>query len=496
MRINRKILITLCLILCFIQPVYSYELVSKEHLIYEIQTAQLSEKGISIEGWSFIGESQHFNNTNEFSGTILLDNGKSKLEYPLNFKRKDMTNLMKMGNPRKCGANEYNKKGRECYYDYSMVGWNVFIPIEDLMDDARYKLRICMKALKSGQEYETPVIIANEFQAIDDTPRQRVVSINSAINNTRVLVNHDFVMVRKAPAKNAEVYYAQKPCSLTYGSVLYFIKYTEFLRVKNYKPIDDVTWYQVGVDEIGCYNSKASVMEGERLAWIPSTYVSYNGTVATIDVVNTYTAPIIYLENQTIYVGDTSFNPDDYVTAYDAYDGVIIPIRKRTNLNVFKVGRYYVQYYATNSKNKTTSKMMYVDVIEKEENTPPIISAFDQTLYQNDTYNPMYNVNATDLEDGDLTQSIILTNSVDTSKIGVFNQCYYVEDSKGLSDETCVKITVLPKLIPPIYQHNSIRFIDSNRPFYKERIPIKWSNLINQVISSANSSSVLRRGRY
>lgn len=487
------------LFFAFIQlftQVNAYELVNKEKLIYEIQEAVLNEEGISLSGWSFIGESQHFNNRNDFDGYFIIDNGKHILKYPLNFHKKEMTNLMKMGNPRRCGDNEFNMKARDCYYDFSMVGWNVFIPITDLMDNTKYTARIHMKALKSGQDYQTYALFSNEFQVIEDKPRNRIVSLNSGIQNTRIVVNHDYVMVREKPSKTSNIYNSSNSCSLTFGSVLYFIKYTEYLRVKNYVNIDDVTWYQVGVEEIGCFDSKASVIEGNRLAWIPSTYVNYNGTIATIEIRNTYTKPIIYLENQTVYVGDTSFNPDLYVSAYDYYDGIIVPKRTRSNLNILVPGRYYVQYSATNSKNKTTTKMMYVDVIEKKINTPPIITAYDQSIYQNSTYNPLQNVSAYDLEDGDITNKIKLTTFIDSKIVGTHEQCYYVEDKEGLSNDKCVNITVLPRIIPPIYQNSNLRFIDSKNPFYKEPVPNKWKELINMLITYANSTTTIMKSYY
>lgn len=476
--------------------VHAYTTVNKEKLIYEINSAKLDETGISLTGWSFIGESQHYSNVNDFYGAIVLDNGHEQLEFPLLFHKKEMTDLMKMGNPRKCSINEYNQNARTCYYDYSMVGWTVFIPIELLSDDSIYNMSIQMKALKSGQEYKTKVVFATDLQIVNDVERDRIVSLNAAINNTRLVVNHDFVMVRRAPTKDSDVYYSNKNCSLTYGNVQYFIKNTEYLRVKNYKLIDDVTWYQIGTQEIGCYNSLASVIEGESLSWIPSTYVSYNGSIATINVQNSYDKPIIYLEDQTIYVGDTTFNPDLYVTAYDKYDGQIIPKQVSNNLNVNIVGRYRIMYRAINSKNNSAYAIMYINVIEKNTNLPPIIEAYDQILYINDIYDPMSNVKATDKEEGDITNKIQLTSTVTTNQQGKYEQCYYVEDSKGLSDNKCVYITVLPNVIEPIYKSNSIRFIDINNPFYFESIPNMWINLKNILLSKIKTDTTIMTGYY
>lgn len=500
MNLNKVKIISIALILLtfyvLIVDVNAYTKVSKDKLIYEINSATLDETGISISGWSFIGESQHFSDTKDFYGALLLDNGNEILEFPLSFYRKDMTDLMKMGNPRRCGDNEYNQNARTCYYDYSNVGWSVFIPLESLSDDSIYNISLNIKTYKSNQNFVTRVVFATDLQIITDEERDRVISLNAAINNTRLLINHDYVMVRKNPYKDSNVYYSDKSCSLEYGKVQYFIKSTEYLRVKGYRSIDDVTWYQVGTQEIGCYNSLASVIEGDTLAWIPSTYVSYNGSMATINVKNIYEEPIIYLENQTIYVGDTSFNPDLYVTAYDKHDGQIVPIRVRTNLDINKVGRYMVMYRATNSKNLSVLDIMYVDVIEKNTNLPPIIEAYDQIIYVNDIYDPMKNATAYDKEEEDITNKIQLTTTVTSSKQGNYEQCYYVEDSLGLSDNKCVQITVLPNVIDPIYQTNSIRFVDINKPFYQESIPSIWINLKNTLLNNIKATKTIKSGYY
>ena len=212
--------------------------ITKEKLIYEVTSANLNDEGIALSGWSFIGESQHFNDLNAFEGAILLDNGVEILEFPLNFYKKDITSLMRMENTSKCKENEYNQKARYCYYEYSNVGWNVFIPIESLADNSVYNIYLQMKALNSGQDYKTKIVFATEMQIMNDIARNRVVSLNSSIDNTRVTVNHDYVMVRKNPSKDSTLYYSNKSCSLTYGSALYFIKYTEYLRVKAYKLVD------------------------------------------------------------------------------------------------------------------------------------------------------------------------------------------------------------------------------------------------------------------
>lgn len=69
----------------------------------------------------------------------------------------------------------------------------------------------------------------------------------------------------------------------------------------------------------------------------------------------------------------------------------------------------------------------------------PVIHVEDKTLTVGDTFDAMKGVTATDAEDGDLTDKIVITkNTVDTSKAGKYTVVYEVTDSHG----TCVVRTI------------------------------------------------------
>lgn len=62
----------------------------------------------------------------------------------------------------------------------------------------------------------------------------------------------------------------------------------------------------------------------------------------------------------------------------------------------------------------------------------PVIHVEDKTLTVGDTFDAMKGVTATDAEDGDLTDKIVITkNTVDTSKAGKYTVVYEVTDSHG-----------------------------------------------------------------
>ena len=79
-------------------------------------------------------------------------------------------------------------------------------------------------------------------------------------------------------------------------------------------------------------------------------------------------------------------------------------------------------------------------------NQPPVINAKDQTLTVGDKFDPMKGVTATDKEDGDLTDKIVITkNTVDTSKAGKYTIDYEVTDNGGIRVRKTIVVTVKEK---------------------------------------------------
>lgn len=76
----------------------------------------------------------------------------------------------------------------------------------------------------------------------------------------------------------------------------------------------------------------------------------------------------------------------------------------------------------------------------------PVIHAEDKTLTVGDTFDAMKGVTATDAEDGDLTDKIVITkNTVDTSKAGKYTVVYEVTDSHGTRVVRTIYVTVQQK---------------------------------------------------
>ncbi|MCD2248798.1 DUF5011 domain-containing protein [Listeria marthii] len=78
-----------------------------------------------------------------------------------------------------------------------------------------------------------------------------------------------------------------------------------------------------------------------------------------------------------------------------------------------------------------------------EAPTAPVINAEDKTIKQNETFNPLTEVTATDKKDGDITSAIRVTkNTVDTTKSGEYDVDYKVTNSSEITTLKSIKVTV------------------------------------------------------
>ena len=174
----------------------------------------------------------------------------------------------------------------------------------------------------------------------------------------------------------------------------------------------------------------------------------------------------------TITVGDT-FNKLEGVSATDFEDGDITNISVIGDVNTSVPGEYELTYEVTDSAGAKTSIKVIIKVVEKttspdttpnttdstikppstpnvdstvklpttsqETNNKPVITITSNTdkVYVGDSFNPLYGVKATDIEDGDITKNIIVSGNVDTSKVGKYTIVYTVKDSN--SNEVTLK---------------------------------------------------------
>ena len=207
-----------------------------------------------------------------------------------------------------------------------------------------------------------------------------------------------------------------------------------YVPVLESKVVGSNTWYKVPVNLTGTTN-----VYGYTLASAPGVSITLSQSVQT------NTAPVINASDKSIYVGD-SFDPKANVTASDAEDGNItnkIVVTENT-VNVNVAGTYKVTYSVTDSNNNTVTKSINVVV---KENNAPVINASDNTIYVGDSFDPKAGVTASDVEDGDLTNKIVVTeNTVNTEVKGTYKVVYSVTDSKNKTTTKEIIIEVIERV--------------------------------------------------
>ena len=97
-------------------------------------------------------------------------------------------------------------------------------------------------------------------------------------------------------------------------------------------------------------------------------------------------------------------------------------------------------------------------------NNSPVINASNVTIYQGDNFNPLNGVSATDTEDGNITNKITYTGTVDTTKVGSYNITYLVTDSNGATTTKIITVTVISKYKEgnSLYAYESIKYVNEN----------------------------------
>ncbi|WP_169382715.1 DUF5011 domain-containing protein [Caldibacillus debilis] len=172
------------------------------------------------------------------------------------------------------------------------------------------------------------------------------------------------------------------------------------------------------------------------------------------------TPPVITLKGDNplyLNVGDEFVDPG--ATATDDVDGDLTEqIVVTGSVDTSKPGEYILTYTVSDSAGNEATETRTVIVREAQEpdTTPPVITLKgDNPLYLNvgdEFVDP--GATATDDVDGDLTEQIVVTGSVDTSKPGEYTLTYTVSDSAG-NEATATRTVIVreaqePDTTPPV----------------------------------------------
>lgn len=168
---------------------------------------------------------------------------------------------------------------------------------------------------------------------------------------------------------------------------------------------------------------------------------SGNTSKSTIVTVVDKTLPVITgTKNTTINVG-SSFSAKTGVKAIDNADGDITKsIKLSGEFNRKKIGIYTVLYKVQDKAgNKTIVKRT---ITVKDQSKPKITGAENTSIKKNTSFNSKKGVTAKDNIDGNITNKITVTGTINTKKVGTYTLTYTVIDKAGNKTVVKRKITV------------------------------------------------------
>ncbi|MBW4863258.1 MAG: IdeS/Mac family cysteine endopeptidase, partial [Paeniclostridium sp.] len=136
-----------------------------------------------------------------------------------------------------------------------------------------------------------------------------------------------------------------------------------------------------------------------------------------------------------------------------------LDVKYEGKVNTDLPGDYTITITATDSKGLTTTKKVTVVVKAKPEvkNEPPVITAKDLTIKQGDKFEySMLNAQAKDTEEKNISNSIIYSGNVNTSKAGEYPITLTAKDEKGTTNSLKVKVIVKSINKLPIDNQNKL----------------------------------------
>lgn len=173
-----------------------------------------------------------------------------------------------------------------------------------------------------------------------------------------------------------------------------------------------------------------------------------NNIVFSLNGDNSYTIPV-----------NTEFEDAGY-SAYIFNKNLNDKIKVETNLDISKVGVYYINYHLDFFKSEYTLKR----TIKVVDNEIPIIKLngdSEISLYVGDNYIEQ-GASALDNYDGDITSDIFISGNVDNNKVGNYEVKYTVKDSSENENSIIRKVVVKEKIVPKTSIINScVKYLDN-----------------------------------
>lgn len=459
---------------------------TKEFLNFEILTITMSADSITISGWAFINENQHFRTSADHAiqlefigstGSFIIDATLTSISMTSSYQQ--------LGLPT-CAEGVYYSS--TCNYYYENVGFSVSIPLSRFIQGESYTTNIIVLAHSSMTFLKTPL-----YYPISEPIVVRVgdfdYSMTSRLSDTNIRVIETPVYARKGPGKTATIWATGTNCSMTFTNKLYFKFGSVYSSVLSKTILENQTYYEVSAKLDVCVDMRRRIIEGNVLTpvWIPGMFVEYGGSPLVISSVLINSKPVIEASDFTITLPKT-ISLLDYAKCIDPEEGDLTSkiIIETTNYQPI-TGIYSVTYYVEDKYGYYDRKTVNITV-NSPANEPPVINASNRTILKDSSFDPYRDVTATDPEDGDLTNVVIVMNSINTGILGDQELCYSVADSAAAQSIKCIIVTVFDNT----NMISRFRFVSKNNLFYQEEPPTLWNSLIELLSEILSSNTVIK----
>lgn len=441
---------------------------TKASLNFEILDAQMTPDTLTITGWAFINENQHYKTTTDHTIQLEFISLSESFIVTANLVNLSMTSAYEQLGLPYCAADVYYAS--TCNYNYDYVGFSVSIPLSRFKLGEKYSTNIIFLAHSSQTYLKTPLYypISNPVQI---KRGDYLFSVMSKLNDTQIKIIETPIYARKSPGKAATIWTSGTNCSMTYGNRLYFKIGSTFTSVISRFVTENQTFYELNAKLDLCVDMRRRIVEGSTIipVWISGMFVEYSGSPLEVNSSLINSNPVLIVENPTISDTET-VNLLDYAKCSDSEEGdlshkVIIEI---TDF-IYKPGVYFATYYVEDKYGYYDRKTAIITVVGNN-NEPPVISATDKYVNQYDQIDYFDGVTAHDSQDGDLTSSLRVMNEIDTSQAVDQVVCYSVTDLDSATTNKCIVVHVFSNII----NSSRFRFISKNYLFHQDVVPEQW----------------------
>jgi peptidoglycan/xylan/chitin deacetylase (PgdA/CDA1 family) len=194
---------------------------------------------------------------------------------------------------------------------------------------------------------------------------------------------------------------------------------------------------------VGTYTLTYDVSDAAGNAAVPVT--------RTVQVVDTVKPVITLLGSKSVSIQGGSTYTDAGATALDNYDGNITSKIVVTNtVNTKVIGTYTVTYNVSDSSgNAATPVVRKVTVVDT---TKPVITRLGTSPVKVNVFSTYVDAGATayDNLDGNITSKIVVTGTVNTSKLGTYYIYYNVKDTAGNVAKTVIRTVQVVDTVKPV----------------------------------------------